>query len=62
VRIAREVYDFVTGGSVAAPAGLAAALIVAHFSAALAPGLRAALFVAVLLLGFVASAAVERAS
>lgn len=48
-------YDFVTGGSVAAPIGVAAAFCVAVATAGWPPGTRAAAFFATVLLGFVAS-------
>lgn len=48
-------YDFVTGGSVAAPIGVAAAFCVAFATAGLPPGARAAAFFATALAGFIAS-------
>ena len=60
MKVAAKIYDFIAGGSVAAPIGLAAALAVAYFGAALAPGTRALSFFATLLLTFFAST-LERA-
>lgn len=49
-------YEFVTGGSIAAPIGVAAAFGVAFAAAGLAPEARAAAFFATVLAGFIASA------
>lgn len=49
-------YDFITGGSVAAPIGVAAAFWVAFATANLPPAARAAAFCATVLAGFIASA------
>ncbi|HEY5257493.1 MAG TPA: hypothetical protein VIJ12_03865 [Candidatus Baltobacteraceae bacterium] len=51
----REVYEFITGGSIAAPIGLFCAIVAALLTAPLPPGARAALFLAILLLTFVAA-------
>lgn len=48
-------YDFVTGGSIAAPIGLAAAFCVAFATAGLPAATRAAAFFATVLAGFIAS-------
>jgi len=48
-------YEFVTGGSVAAPIAVAAAFCVAAATAGLPPPARAAAFFATLLAGFIAS-------
>lgn len=52
MRALREVYDFITGGSLAAPIGLACAIV----AALLIPGAREAVFVAVIAATLVASA------
>lgn len=52
---AASLYEFVTGGSVAAPIGVAAAFFVAFAAESLPPGARATAFFATVLLGFVAS-------
>ena len=49
------VYEFVTGGSVAAPVGVAAAFAVAYVGAGLPTAARAAAFVGTALLAFLAS-------
>jgi hypothetical protein len=51
VRVLREIYDFVTGGSIVAPVGLACAVI----AAMLVPQAREAVFLSVLAATFVAS-------
>jgi hypothetical protein len=53
VKIVREIYDFVTGGSIAAPIGLTTAIIVALLVQP--TSLRVPVFVATIGLTFVAS-------
>ncbi|MEO6835355.1 MAG: hypothetical protein ABI231_05540 [Candidatus Tumulicola sp.] len=60
MKILGEIYDFVAGGSIAAPVGAALALLVAHFGSGLAPAVLAAAFFGILLLTFFAST-LERA-
>jgi hypothetical protein len=61
VKALERIYEFVTGGSIAAPIGVAAALLLGHFGArVLTPPLLAGAFFAVLVLTFAAST-VERA-
>ena len=60
MKILNEIYDFVAGGSVVAPIGLAVALLIAHFGAGLAPAVLASTFFGCLLLTFFAST-LERA-
>jgi len=55
-----RVYDFIAGGSIAAPAGLAAAMLVAYFGGRIPAPALAALFLAILLATFFAST-LERA-
>lgn len=50
-----SVYEFVTGGSIAAPVGVAAAFAVAYFGAGLPIAVRAGAFTAIALLAFFAS-------
>lgn len=47
MKVLREVYDFVTGGSIAAPVGLIVAVLASRYGAAA--------FLGVVLLAFVAS-------
>ena len=51
----REVYEFITGGSIAAPIGVFCAIVAALLASSAQPGARAALFLAILLLTFVAA-------
>jgi hypothetical protein len=51
----RAAYEFVTGGSIAAPIGVAAAFAVAYLTGGLPPAARAAAFAATALLAFFAS-------
>jgi hypothetical protein len=60
VKIARELYDFVTGGSIVAPIGVVLAFLVVHFGSGLAPAALAAVFFGTLLIAFLASV-LERA-
>jgi hypothetical protein len=55
-----NIYDFVAGGSIVAPIGLALAVAAAYFGGALQPSLRAAVFLGILVLTFFAST-LERA-
>lgn len=49
------IYEFVTGGSIAGPIGVAAAFAVAYVGAELPPAVRAAAFAGTALLAFLAS-------
>jgi hypothetical protein len=60
VKALAAIFDFVTGGSVAAPLGTLAAVLVAHFGRGLAPAALATAFFGTLLLTFLAST-LERA-
>jgi hypothetical protein len=51
VRVLREVYDFITGGSIAAPVGLACAIAVA----VLVPAWRMPGFLGLVVVAFIAS-------
>ena len=55
MRVFAEIWDFVTGGSIAAPAAVAVAIGFALLPLAIDPALRAAIFLAIVAGGFVAS-------
>jgi hypothetical protein len=55
VKVLREIYDFVAGGSIAAPVGLAVAILTAVFVPHLDPTVRAATFVAIVVLTLAAA-------
>ena len=50
-----EIYGFVTGGSIVAPVGVVAAVLVAHFGSGLPAGVHAAVFFGTVLATFLAS-------
>lgn len=51
----REIYEFITGGSIVTPIGAACAIVVVSLTTSLAPGLRAGIFLAILVLTLIAS-------
>ncbi|HVS46359.1 MAG TPA: hypothetical protein VMS32_06800 [Verrucomicrobiae bacterium] len=51
----REVYDFVTGGSIVSPIGAICAIVVVLATSSLDPGLRAAIFLGIIALTLIAS-------
>ncbi len=55
MKLLRELHDFVAGGSIVAPAGLAVTIAAALLATALAPALRAALVFGLILITFAAS-------
>jgi hypothetical protein len=61
VNVVREIYDFITGGSVAAPIGLVLAVAVALIGGAWQPAIRDAAFAGVVL-ATLAAASLERPS
>ncbi|HEY8322086.1 MAG TPA: hypothetical protein VIG46_09895 [Candidatus Baltobacteraceae bacterium] len=55
MKVVHEIYDFVAGGSIAAPVGLAIAILTAVFAPHLDPTVRAATFVAIVVLTLAAA-------
>ena len=51
----REIYDFITGGSLVSPIGLALAIGVAVAGAGLPPSMRVAIFTIIIVTTFVAA-------
>jgi hypothetical protein len=56
MKIVREIYDFVAGGSIVAPLGLAVALGTAFLTPNVDAPLRAGIFLTLLAITFIASA------
>lgn len=55
MKILHEIYDFIAGGSIAAPVGLAIAILAAIFTPHLDPTLRAGMFVTIVVLTLTAA-------
>ena len=55
MKIVHEIYDFVAGGSIAAPVGLAIAILAAILTPHLDPTVRAGTFVAIVVLTLAAA-------
>jgi len=55
MKVVREIYDFIAGGSIAAPVGLAIAILTTILLPHLDPAIRAGMFVAIVVLTLAAA-------